>query len=121
MITTKFSPHNSAKYISIFRYRHVFTIQKSQSKSLPFGKCVCIHYLKNKLSLSGYKGGPGGINAGGGGADSTVNSDDGAAGGGGGGHFSGGGGGGGGTGCGGDDGGMGGEAGSVSVSLFITF
>ncbi|XP_078351159.1 uncharacterized protein LOC144635916 [Oculina patagonica] len=64
---------------------------------------------------TGYKGGPGGYNAGGGGADSTVNSDDGAAGGGGGGHFSGGGGGGGGSGCGGHDGGKGGAAGSIGT------
>ena len=65
----------------------------------------------------GSKGGPGGYNAGGGGADSTENSDDGAAGGGGGGHFSGGGGGGGGSGCGGKDGGKGGNAGKVCLSL----
>ena len=65
----------------------------------------------------GFKGGPGGYNAGGGGGDSTTNSDDGAAGGGGGGHFSGGGGGGGGSGCGGQDGGKGGNGGKVCVSL----
>ncbi|XP_078352079.1 uncharacterized protein LOC144636758 isoform X1 [Oculina patagonica] len=64
---------------------------------------------------TGYKGGPGGYNAGGGGGDSTANSDDGAAGGGGGGHFSGGGGGGGGSGCGGQDGGKGGVAGSIGM------